>query len=168
MCIRDRSQVLDAEAIRARVIAGGGVAHVYLEDPGEASRAAGVLNGIEGVRAFMRNDLPEQLRGRHPLRSGEVIALTDPPRAFARLGAAERGWIALRDLFGHKRGMHGYVPEHPDMSALFLALGRGVPADLSLESVRAIDLAPTVSGLLGIEAPEASEGSPIPGIEVAP
>jgi hypothetical protein len=52
------------------------------------------------------------------------------------------------------------------MDAIFLALGRGVGAGALLPPVRAIDVAPTVSSLLGIDPPAHAEGRPIPGIGV--
>ena len=160
----DLRRSLEADGIRARVMSGGGVAHVYLEDPGRTALAVRRMNAIEGVRAYARAELPIELRGQHPQRAGDVVALTDPPRTFYRLTAIERGWVTLRDLLGHKRGMHGYDPDHPEMAAVFLALGRGVPSGLELGSPRAIDVAPTVARLLGIEAPASSEGLPIAGI----
>ena len=68
-------------------------------------------------------------------------------------------------VFGTAVGAHGYDPgAHPEMGGIFLALGRGVGATAILPPVRAIDVAPTLSQLLGIDPPAHSEGSPIPGI----
>jgi arylsulfatase A-like enzyme len=50
------------------------------------------------------------------------------------------------------------------MGAIFLAVGRGVGVGAVLPTVRAIDVAPTVSRLLGIDPPAHAEGGPIPGI----
>jgi arylsulfatase A-like enzyme len=50
------------------------------------------------------------------------------------------------------------------MSGIFLAVGRGVGRAAVLPTVRAIDVAPTISHLLGIDPPAHAEGSPIPGI----
>jgi arylsulfatase A-like enzyme len=52
------------------------------------------------------------------------------------------------------------------MHAIFYAMGRGVPGDLELGEVRVIDIAPTVSQLLGIEPPRDAEGRGIAGIGV--
>ena len=91
--------------------------------------------------------------------------LLDPPLALWRpytLGT--RLYVAVRGLFGGAFGMHGYLPSNPDMHAIFYAMGRGVPGDLELGAVRVIDVAPTVSQLLGIEPPRDAEGRPITGI----
>ena len=62
--------------------------------------------------------------------------------------------------FGKTLGMHGYDPRLPDMGAIFLAMGRGVPETLPGDVLQ-IDLPATVARLLNIEPPEDSEGSPI-------
>ena len=58
-------------------------------------------------------------------------------------------------------GAHGYDPEIPNMSAIFLAagphIGRGV-----LPKARNIDIAPTVSNLLGVPSAPTVEGSVLP------
>ena len=67
-----------------------------------------------------------------------------------------------RNLFGRTLGIHGYDPARsPEMRAIFLALGRGVPAGARTGPVAALDVAPTVSRLLGIEPPRSCEGKPI-------
>jgi hypothetical protein len=65
------------------------------------------------------------------------------------------------DYLGWGFGSHGYDPDLPDMGGVFMAMGRGVDPDLVLGEVRQIDLAATVSGLLGIAPPADSEGVPI-------
>jgi arylsulfatase A-like enzyme len=47
------------------------------------------------------------------------------------------------------------------MHGIFVALGRGVPKGVRLPRVRAIDVAPTVARLLGIDPPASSEGAAI-------
>jgi arylsulfatase A-like enzyme len=49
------------------------------------------------------------------------------------------------------------------MGAAFLALGRGVPAGARLGDVHAVDVAPSVAALLGIEPPRDSEGRALLG-----
>ena len=47
------------------------------------------------------------------------------------------------------------------MSGVFYAMGSGVPAGIELGEVRQIDLAATVTGILGIAPPLGSEGKSI-------
>jgi predicted AlkP superfamily pyrophosphatase or phosphodiesterase len=165
----DVSQALRERGIDAQVQASTAVADVFLADPARADEVVVALASVPGVRAYTREALPDRLAYRHPTRTGDVVALTDPPHAFAN----SRTWNALvaraRLALGGSVGGHGYDPEHPDMGGIFFALGRGVPKGLSLERVEAVDVAPTVARLLGIEPPAQAEGRPLPGIgEPAP
>ena len=58
-------------------------------------------------------------------------------------------------------GFHGYPPDEVLMAGLFIAAGRGAPHGARLNSVRSIDVAPTVLSLLGLEVPSWMEGRPI-------
>lgn len=147
----DAAAALEAAGVEARVLSGGGMAHVYLE-AGEPTEAAQRLRAaLPGIAVYTRDELPARLRARHP-RSGDVVLLARPPATFTAggwLAALRRSSIA---------GMHGYDPELPDMGGVFLALGRGVPRGARLGPVRAVDVAPSVAALLGIEPPQHSEG----------
>ncbi len=161
----DAMAPLEKAGIRAHVIPGSAYALIYLEDPSQREAAVAALSAVEGVRAYPADAVPERLRFRHPTRTGDVVALTDPPRAFTRPWSQEAGMLRISRLFGTAVGAHGYDPAtHPEMRGIFLALGRGVGATAMLPPVRAIDVAPTISQLLGIDPPAHSEGSPIPGI----
>jgi len=153
---------LEAAGIRARIVPAATLAHVFLKDPAQARDAVAALSKLEGVHACTADELPAAWRYRTATRTGDVVAWVDPPRTFgrpvslrARVGAA---------LAGGERGAHGYDPALPDMRGILLALGRGVSAGTRLGLVRAIDVAPTVSRLLGIEPPRDSEGTPIAGL----
>lgn len=146
--------VLRAAGIDADVYPAGGMAHVYLHDPAQAEDAAARLAALPQVDAWPRARIPEALRARHP-RSGDVVAMAEPPVSFLRDGRVlERVWSWL----GRPLGMHGHAPDHADMRGVWLALGRGAPAGARIDAVHAIDLAPTVAALLGIDPPAQSEG----------
>ncbi|MCB1055732.1 MAG: alkaline phosphatase family protein [Acidobacteria bacterium] len=55
-------------------------------------------------------------------------------------------------------GHHGFWPERPEMHAIFYVAGPGVAPGVTLHDVRHIDVAPTLSHLIGIPAPPCSEG----------
>jgi predicted AlkP superfamily pyrophosphatase or phosphodiesterase len=159
----DAEAVLAAAGIAARVATGGGSAHVYLEDPNTLAAARAALDALPGVEAFARDALPERLRARHR-RSGDIVALASPPTRFARSGGGS-WWERWLQRLRPSTGIHGYDPALPDMAGILLAMGRGVPAGRRLPAVQAIDVAPTVAALLGIEPPRSSEGAaflPVP------
>lgn len=159
----DPGAELRAHDIGADVVAGGGTAQVYLADLAQRERAREVLSQLDGVRVFAGAELPKQLRAFHPRRTGDLVLLTSPPRTFQRAPAR-----AFFGLFSVRFGAHGYDPELPEMGALLLAMGRGVPAGAKLGTPRAIDVAPTIARLLAIDPPRDSEGSPLPGIVPVP
>jgi len=152
----DAKALLDKAGIAAQVVSGGGMAYVYLEKPAERERAIEALEALDGVQVFPSDAMPRELRLSRPGRSGDILLVTEAPRVFGE-PAPEPA-----------RGMHGYLPGHPDMGAIFYALGRGVPRGRALGEVRTVDVAATVTRLLGIEPPLQSEGSPVPGFGAAP
>ena len=143
---KDLSAALRAAGVRARVLGGGGFAKIYVSG-GPAAVGAAVLAARRlGLEAYARAEAPRELRVDHP-RFGDVVVLAPP-------GVAIGG--------GSLRGVHGYRPELASMSALFGAIGRGVPTALALGEVRSLDVAPTVLALLGVDVPGWMEGHPIP------
>ena len=94
----------------------------------------------------------------HPNRSGDVVVVLKPPYQF---DAATFGkTIAFSQFFGQ----HGYLPETVDlasgvnMHATFVAAGPGIRKQGPVKGVRAVDLAPTISFLLGIPGPINARG----------
>ena len=153
----DAAGPLEREAIEAEFVFAGGAAFIFLERPEQSEAALRALNAVDALRAYPSDRLPDGLAAYFPERSGDVVVITDPPHTVYR----PRGWARLRPA---SRGGHGYHPDHPDMGAIFFALGRGVAPDLELDAVRAVDLSPTVAGLLGIDPPADAQGRPISGI----
>lgn len=147
----DVEGALDDADVEARVIAGGGMAAVHLDPGADPGRARAALATLAGVDIHPVEALPEHLRARHR-RLGQLVLLTEPPAQFAPL--------RLRRLGLEARGSHGYDPSvEPEMHGIFLAMGRGVTPGASLGRLHAIDVAPSVAALLGIEAPAQSEGT---------
>jgi hypothetical protein len=58
-------------------------------------------------------------------------------------------------------GMHGQMPDRPQMSAVFVITGPGIPRGRHLETVQMLDVAPTLASLAGLKLPDA-QGKPIP------
>ncbi len=92
----------------------------------------------------------------HPTRTGDLIVFSYPPYQF---DAATPGTVIAPS---HFFGQHGYVPDVQDlaaninMRATFLAGGELIAK--GQVQARTIDLAPTLSFLLGIPQPQHSQG----------
>jgi predicted AlkP superfamily pyrophosphatase or phosphodiesterase len=158
----DVGAALDEAGIGGRTMSGGAYALVYLDDPSETPRAVARLRALEGIQAWPSAEVPPHLHFRHPTRTGQVVALTEPPRMLSRGSSRLNRWRQIVRLFGGEVGTHGYdVAAHPEMAAILLALGRGVAAGTRLGRVETVDVAPTVAALLGIDPPRDAEGAPI-------
>ncbi len=150
---------LEAAGIPAKIIPRSSTAAVDLEDPATQEAALAALNAIPGVEAYTRDSIPDALRVKHPTRTGDLMAVTTPPREFYEASWTQTALLWFGGLFlDWVPGEHGYAPDHPDMGAIFVAMGRGVPKGQRIGPVRSIDVAPTVARLLGIDPPAESEG----------
>lgn len=162
---------LDAAGLAPRVIRRASHAQFFFEQEEDSERKEAIaqaeraLQGIEGLEVVRHDAIPEAWRFRHKDRTGDLMVVTSPPYYLARKGFWYRLQSTAQWLLGWTLGGHGFQPDHPDMGAIFFALGRGVPAGAKPGVVRAIDVAATVSDLLGIEPPLQSEGHSIKWID---
>jgi len=94
----------------------------------------------------------------HPSRSGDVVVVFRPPY---QSDAATSG---VRIAFSQFFGQHGYLPDLVDlednvnMHATFVAAGPGIRKQDPVAGIRAVDVAPTISFLLGIPGPQNARG----------
>jgi 2',3'-cyclic-nucleotide 2'-phosphodiesterase (5'-nucleotidase family) len=104
----------------------------------------------------------------HPSRSGDVVVVLRPPYQFDAATPGTR--IAFSQFFGQ----HGYLPEFVDlahninMHATFVAAGPGIRKQAPVAGIRAIDLAPTLSFLLGIDGPQNARGKILVSLTTKP
>ena len=150
---------LERAGIAADVRVGAAVARVYLEDPKLRDAAYRVLKALSDTKVYTAETIPDALRVKHSSRNGDLMLVTTPPHTFRTKGMARTvaAWFGGR--FTHRKtGAHGYAPDHPDMGAIFLGMGRGLPRGVRIGAVRNIDIAPTIAMLLGIDPPAQAEG----------
>jgi predicted AlkP superfamily pyrophosphatase or phosphodiesterase len=156
--------VLLEEAGIDAVAVGAAVVQVHLQSPvpDTEMRAAleNILADVPGAIIHKGNELPDSYRLQRNTRIGDWVVVLPPPYASTRSSGTELWLMQAATWFGKTLGMHGYDPQLPDMGAIFLAVGRGVPEAVPGE-VRQIDLPATVARLLDIEPPKDSEGVPI-------
>ncbi|MGK2849881.1 MAG: 5'-nucleotidase C-terminal domain-containing protein [Candidatus Limnocylindrales bacterium] len=99
----------------------------------------------------------------HPTRTGDVVVFSYPPYQW---DAATPGQQVAPSRF---YGQHGYEPKLQDldnninMRAAFMAAGPGI-ANRAVEDIRAIDLAPSLSYVLGLPSPANAFGQIRPDI----
>jgi 2',3'-cyclic-nucleotide 2'-phosphodiesterase (5'-nucleotidase family)/predicted AlkP superfamily phosphohydrolase/phosphomutase len=175
---------------RAKACWAGGTAQIYINlagrDPGGVVPAAeyeavrdqivGAFENLTdpnnpGKQVVLRVLRREELRdvdgtdALHPSRSGDVVVVFRPPY---QTDAATRGeTIAFSQFFGQ----HGYLPDLVDLEhnvnlhGSFFAAGPGIERQRRpVEGVRAIDVAPTVAYLLGIQGTHNARGRILYGL----
>lgn len=159
---------------KAKACWAGGTAQIYLNVPAADYQTvrdqviAAFQNLTDpsnpGAEVVLRILKKEELRdvdgsdSLYPNRSGDVVVVLKPPYQF---DAATFGQtIAFSQFFGQ----HGYLPDTVDfdssvnMHATFVASGPGIRRQDPVHGVRAIDLAPTISFLMGIPGPLNARG----------
>jgi 2',3'-cyclic-nucleotide 2'-phosphodiesterase (5'-nucleotidase family)/predicted AlkP superfamily phosphohydrolase/phosphomutase len=96
----------------------------------------------------------------HPTRTGDLVVFAYPPYQFD--AATPGALVSLSHFFGQ----HGYVPDvqvmdaNVNMRAAFLAAGPDIVPN-SVTTARTIDVAPTISALMGIPMPQQAQGRPL-------
>ncbi|HEV3026590.1 MAG TPA: alkaline phosphatase family protein, partial [Planctomycetota bacterium] len=110
-----------------------------------------LLGGLEGVdRVLEPGDfasLGMPLPKDNP-QMADLILVAKPTYGFA--GPAE-GDPVVDVAEGMTIGLHGYLADDPDMNAIFIAWGRGIRKGVRIESLKNVDVAPTVAALLGLK-----------------
>jgi 2',3'-cyclic-nucleotide 2'-phosphodiesterase (5'-nucleotidase family)/predicted AlkP superfamily phosphohydrolase/phosphomutase len=172
-----------AAPVRAKACWAGGTAQIHINlagrDPGGVVPAGDyetVRNQIisafqnlsdpanPGKQVVLRIIKKEDLRNvdgtdsLHPSRSGDVTVVLRPPYQYDAATPGQR--IAFSQFFGQ----HGYTPDLVDldhnvnMHATFVAAGPRVRRQAPVAGIRAIDVAPTISFLMGIPEPQNARG----------
>ena len=123
-----------------------------------ALRGVKTPEGKPVVTAMLRADTPEAKGlGIGGVRAGDLYLDLAPGYYFdAKLDA--RGPFTRQDA---GRAGHVYDPRRADMHAFMVLAGPGVKRGAAVGPARNIDLAPTISKLLGIPAPAQATGRPL-------
>ncbi len=94
----------------------------------------------------------------HPNRSGDVVVVLKVPYQ------SDAGTSNVAIALSHFFGQHGYLPDYVDlasnanMHATFVTAGPGIRHQNPVAGIRAVDIAPTLSLLLGIPGPQNARG----------
>ncbi len=142
---------------KAAVWPAGGSAAVMLANPGDASVRAEVealLNQLAGDPA---NGIDRIVGHEELVRGGGFpdAAFLVAFRIGYEIGSAFDGPLVSAPA---NRGMHGYLPDRPEMRSVFFMAGPAVRAGKSLGEFDMRQIAPTVAAVLGISLPEAELG----------
>jgi predicted AlkP superfamily pyrophosphatase or phosphodiesterase len=132
---------------RAFAVSEGGSAIVYIQ--GDVAPVKAALQGVEGIDRII--EPAEYARWGYPTpqqdeRMGELVLAARDGYAFS--GASE-GEVVV--TLTNPTGAHGYLSDDPEIGGIFVASGAGIRPGTRLDSVRTIDIAPTIARILGLK-----------------
>jgi predicted AlkP superfamily pyrophosphatase or phosphodiesterase len=180
LLVLDRKDYVVVEQSRALAVASGAAVNIYLNlagretagivPAGEAevlqaqivSLLSGLVDPETGEPVFGRVLLRGELASlglNHP-HSGDVFAQASP-------GYLLDGYRGMDNIFipSTVYGQHGYDSRLPEMRALFIAAGAGLPPEGdAIPPISILDLAPTFAALLGFDPAPTVDGHPIPDL----
>ena len=142
----------------------GGVAMVYVTNRASKAQLIAKMKSIysraEGIESIYEVEDFASLGLPTPKDSDQapdMILAAKPGYSFS--GDPSKRFVT--DAVG---GTHGYLNSDPQMQAIFLAWGVGIPRGIPLGSITNRDVAPTIAKLLGL-ALDTAQGHAIPGVE---
>jgi predicted AlkP superfamily pyrophosphatase or phosphodiesterase len=163
-------RILRVNEIPARPLSTGTTSFLYFDDPAAVERAARKLAAYPQLEVLRREALPEYARLGQGPRVPPLIVSAKPP-FFIEDASSWPVTLRWLGLWGPQfpsarffvKATHGYPPATPGMAGVLYLWGDGVAAGIYKSHVRAVDLHPTVTALLGIEP-----GVPVDGELVRP
>ncbi len=163
-------RLLRSEGIDARFSSSGTTSFLYFDDPADIAPAAQALSKYSQFDVYRRADIPAGWNLGESDRLGDLVLSAKPPYFIEDIALWPR-WVRWLGRIGPKfiwarpvlKASHGYPPDTPGMHGLLYAWGDGIAAG-EIGPVRAIDLHPTVTTLLGIENGSLVDGAIIAGL----
>lgn len=178
----DRRNYVDVKRTKAFAVASAGSTHIYINlkdheidgilPPEEYSSVQAQIvaalrqlnDPVTGepvfTRVLTRQELDE-LHLDHP-NAGDVFAQAAP--GYNLDDYRGKGIIFEPSTI---LGSHGYDRALPEMGALFIAAGQGIPESGNMiPTLKIVDIAPTLAALLGFEPAAGVSGSPIPALRL--
>jgi predicted AlkP superfamily pyrophosphatase or phosphodiesterase len=134
------------------LLPNGGIAMVYVTDPSQRAKLLPELvqmfTAVEGVAKVYGVDEFANLGLPTPSQSDQAPDLVLAAKPDYMFGNELEGDVITRVSAG---GTHGYLNSDPQMQAIFIASGAGIPRGVQLGEISNLDVAPTIAALLGIK-----------------
>jgi hypothetical protein len=141
----------------------GATAAIMLHHPNDAAVKARVKSLLSKLQADPHNGIARVLEGDEIRKFGGFPNATFvvEVKPGYKLGRARTGPLVSPSP---STGMHGYLPDRPEMRASLFLLGRGIARARNLGLVDMRRIAPTLASILKVQFPTAPE----PALHVAP
>ena len=154
-------RIMNRHDIDARAVTTGTTGFLYFEDNAAVPAAVDALSPYDEFEVFRRGSLPEYMHLGESSRVPDLIIAAKPgyytadpelwPWYLRPLGWFGPDFVPSPIMGAGLRAAHGYAPGTPGNDGVFYAWGDGIEHDGELETVRMIDVQPTIAALLGIE-----------------
>ena len=161
-------RILRRHDIEARDVTTGTTAFLYFENKRQVLDAKKLLDPYTEFEVFLRNELPSYAHLGNGERVPDLVLAARPgyytadpdvwPLHLRPLTRWGPDFVPSPILGGGVRAAHGYAPRTPGNDGVIYGWGSGIRGGVALGSVRMIDVHPTITTLLGIEA-----GRPVDG-----
>lgn len=136
----------------AWVMPEGGTAMVYVSNPARRAelipRLRAIFTSAEGIAGVYGTDDFAKLGLPTPTQSDQAPDLVLAAKPDYMFGNDSEGAPITHEPGG---GTHGYLNTDPQMQAIFIAWGHGIPRGVQLGNISNLDVAPTIAALLGIK-----------------
>ncbi|HYG78327.1 MAG TPA: alkaline phosphatase family protein [Planctomycetota bacterium] len=139
---------------------GGGYSMLYITDPAKKAeltpRLKELFSPIEGIAKvydpseYAAIELPSPTSNEG---CGDLYLAAKPNYAFNDSFAEGDIVVDVSADPSLYPGHHGYLNDDPQLNGVFLAFGYGIKKGVTIETMRNIDVAPTIAKLLGVELP---------------
>jgi predicted AlkP superfamily pyrophosphatase or phosphodiesterase len=148
----------------AWVVPEGGTAGVYVLDRAHRTETVDRLSAIfakaEGVEKVYAGEELKMLGYPAVGSSDQAPDLVLAARAdYMFSGESEGDYVTAVP----QAGTHGYINTDPQMQAIFIANGAGIPRGVRLGNISNLDVAPTIAALLGLQM-KGMDGHAIPAL----
>jgi hypothetical protein len=150
---------------------------LYFDDKSTVDRAFSALAQYTEFDVFRRSEQPPYAHLGESERVGDLVVSAHPGLYFADtdlwpwylrpLAVFGPDFETTPFLGAGLYSAHGYPPDTPGVQGVFYAWGNDIPKGRHLESIRMIDVNPTVTQLLGILPARLVDGAPIDALFAA-
>jgi predicted AlkP superfamily pyrophosphatase or phosphodiesterase len=138
----------------AYVVPEGGTAMVYITNPSRKAELSKSLPEmfakIEGIEKVVSPTEFASLGYPDPKNNPHMADFVLAAKTGYAFTGEPQGEVVIDVPAGQVSGTHGYLNTDPEMNAIFVAWGRGIKSGKQLETIRNIDIAPTIGALLGL------------------
>jgi predicted AlkP superfamily pyrophosphatase or phosphodiesterase len=134
----------------------GAMAGVMLKDPGDTAVRERVGRLLRGLTADPDSGVARVLNAAEIAKLGgfpEAAFLVELKPGY-QLGYAFSGPLVTP---APSTGMHGYLPDRPEMRASFFIMGPGIARGKQLGVIDMRQIAPTLAAILGVQLPAAAQ-----------